>query len=129
MQANRNRDTKPELRLRSILHSRGFRFYVCRRPLPEVRWTADIVFPRLKLAVFVDGCFWHQCPEHYRRPRRNTEYWVPKIEKNVARDREFDRLLAEAGWVVVRGWSHDDPERLARRVERQIRAQRSRYSR
>lgn len=121
MQGNRSRDTKPELRVRSILHARGLRYRVSARPVPDVRRTADVLFTKARVAVFVDGCFWHGCPEHYRRPGSNTDYWDAKVLHNVARDREVDGLLAGAGWTVVRGWEHDDPALLADRIEALVR--------
>jgi DNA mismatch endonuclease (patch repair protein) len=110
MQANRSRDTKPELALRRLLHARGMRYRVATRPLPELRRTADIVFRRARVAVFVDGCYWHGCPEHYRVPRQHTGYWSAKIAMNVDRDRDTDVRLHEAGWKVLRFWEHEDPE-------------------
>lgn len=105
--ANRRTGTKPEMRLRSALHSEGLRY---RRDLlirsGEVRTKPDIVFTRLKVAVFVDGCFWHGCPLHQVIPKSNREYWVPKLESNVRRDRRVDAALAEDGWRVVRIWEH-----------------------
>src|SRR5688572_18555770 len=95
MQGNRSRDTKPELLLRSILHARGMRYRVHYRLL-GTRHTADVVFTRARVAVFVDGCWWHGCPEHYREPKSNTGYWLPKIERNLARDAKVDALLDEA---------------------------------
>lgn len=121
MQGNRSRDTKPELLLRSILHRRGMRYRIAARPLPDIRHTADLVFRRAKVAVFVDGCFWHGCADHYRRPGSNTDYWDAKVQRNVERDREVDRLLAAAGWTVVRAWEHEDPDEVADRVERLVR--------
>ena len=117
MQGNRSRDTKPELAVRSILHARGLRYRVNYKPLSGVRHTADIVFPRARVAVFVDGCWWHRCPEHYKQPKSNIGYWLPKIERNVARDAKVDALLADAGWTVVRAWEHENPEAVADRVE------------
>ncbi|MFD4398473.1 very short patch repair endonuclease [Kitasatospora sp. NPDC058478] len=122
MQGNRNKDTKPELRLRSLLHKQGFRYRVAARPLPELRRTADIVFPRLKVAVFVDGCYWHGCPEHLRASSKNVEFWRTKIEGNQARDAETDRLLREAGWMVIRVWEHEDPAEAAAKVAGVVRA-------
>jgi DNA mismatch endonuclease (patch repair protein) len=81
------------------------------------RRRADIVFPTRKVAVLVDGCFWHSCPEHATRPKRNAEWWAEKLARNVARDRETDMLLAEAGWTVVRIWEHEMPTEAADRVE------------
>lgn len=106
MLGNRNRDTGPELRLRRELHRRGYRFRVNRR-VPPARTYADIVFPRQRVAIFVDGCFWHRCPEHYRPSVKNSSYWSEKIARNVARDRANDRLLEQENWVVVRVWEHE----------------------
>lgn len=124
MQGNRSRDTRPELLVRSLLHRRGLRYRVAARPLPGVRRTADVVFTRAKVALFIDGCFWHGCPEHYRRPGSNVPYWDAKVQRNAARDREVDELLAAAGWTVVRAWEHEDPAEVADRVEAVVRAAR-----
>ena len=113
MLACRNRDTRPEKVLRSLLHASGLRFRVCARPVSAVRRTADVVFPRVRVAVFIDGCFWHGCPEHYRLPRTNTEYWNEKITGNQRRDEHTNKLLNDAGWTVVRVWEHEDPVEAA----------------
>ena len=107
MLANRHRDTGPELRVRRAVHAMGLRYRVAFRPLKTVRRSADLVFTRAHVAVFVDGCFWHGCPDHFSLPATNTEYWTAKITGNSARDRETDRLLGEAGWTVVRVWEHE----------------------
>lgn len=107
MQANRRTDTKPELALRSALHAAGLRFRKdLRLDLGSARVRPDIVFTRAKVAVFVDGCYWHCCPDHGTRPKTNADYWTPKLERNVERDREHDKALTEAGWKVVRVWEH-----------------------
>lgn len=116
MQGNRNKDTKPELRLRSLLHKRGLRYRVAARPLPELRRTADVLFPKMKIAVFVDGCYWHGCPEHLRASSKNAQFWRTKIEGNQSRDAETDRLLRDAGWTVIRVWEHEDPVEASARV-------------
>lgn len=116
MQAIKRRDTKPELALRSELHRRGFRFYVDRAPLPRMRRRADIVFPRKKIAVYVDGCFWHGCPVHGTWPKNNADWWRAKIEANQIRDQETDQQLIEAGWIVVRVWEHEHAGDAAGRV-------------
>ncbi|MFF3978531.1 very short patch repair endonuclease [Streptomyces sp. NPDC001828] len=116
MRGNRNKDTKPELRLRSLLHKQGLRYRVASRPLPELRRTADVVFSKARVAVFVDGCYWHGCPEHLRPSSVNVEFWREKIASNQARDLETDRLLQDAGWTVVRVWEHEDPDTAAARV-------------
>lgn len=120
MQGNRSRDTKPEVRLRQALHARGLRYRVCARPLPDVRRTADIVFTRKKVAVQMHGCFWHACPEHFRWPKTNAGYWRPKIERNVARDVDLQRLLAENGWQLVVVWEHEALDDAVDRISRAI---------
>ncbi|WP_454226247.1 very short patch repair endonuclease [Propioniciclava flava] len=107
MQANRRRDTKPELALRSALHRAGFRYRVDYRiALPGGRVRPDIVFTRKRIAVFVDGCFWHCCPEHGSQPSVNQVYWSPKLARNVERDVRNTELLRETGWTVLRIWEH-----------------------
>lgn len=124
MQGNRSRDTSPELALRRLLHARGLRYRVSARPLKEVRRTADLVFGPAKVAVFVDGCFWHRCPDHATDPKTNSAYWKPKLERNVERDRETDLLLANAGWLSIRIWEHEDPRVAAARVARIVQRRR-----
>lgn len=107
MRANRRTDTKPELALRSELHRRGLRFRKdYRLDLGGVRPRPDVVFTRAKVAVFIDGCFWHLCPDHGRAPGSNQAYWSPKLARNVERDRLYDGALRAAGWTVVRVWEH-----------------------
>lgn len=118
MRANRKVGTKPEVKLRSLLHRRGMRFrknFLVRADALSTR--PDIVFPKAKLAVFVDGCFWHACPEHGTSPRHNAEYWTPKLARNVARDAEVTAALERDGWVVVRVWEHVEPITAAELVE------------
>ncbi|MFM8302691.1 MAG: very short patch repair endonuclease [Actinomycetota bacterium] len=118
MLANRGRDTAPEIALRSALHRAGARFRVD-WPLPGMpRRRADVAFPRRRVAVFVDGCFWHGCPKHHVAPRANAGFWAEKVASNRRRDAETDRRLRALGWRVVRTWEHEDPERAARRVLR-----------
>jgi DNA mismatch endonuclease, patch repair protein len=107
MLANRRRDTRPEVELRSRLHRDGFRFR-CDYPVvtPARRVRVDIAFPKRRLAVFIDGCFWHRCPEHGQIPKANRAYWEPKLARNVQRDREIDEALQDAGWTVLRFWEH-----------------------
>lgn len=122
MKSNKSRDTKPELALRSAVHALGLRYRVAAKPLTGVRRTADLVFPRAKVAVFLDGCFWHGCPEHHTVASANAKFWAEKVEGNRTRDRDTDRRLAEAGWDVVRVWEHEDPQVAARHVEEVVRA-------
>ena len=98
MLGNRSQDTSPEVLLRSALHQRGLRFRKHRRPVPSLRSTADVVFGRARVAVFVDGCFWHRCPRHGRYPVGNAQYWRKKLDRNVVRDRANDAALRAAGW-------------------------------
>lgn len=128
MKANRSRDTSPERALRSLVHAAGLRYRVVVKPLPGVRRTADLVFRPTKVAVFVDGCFWHRCPEHFTMPKTNVGYWEPKIARNVERDRETDALLREAGWLVLRFWEHEPPETCAQMVYEEVTARRTRKS-
>lgn len=116
MRGQARRDTAPEVELRRRLYASGLRYRVGFRPLPAMRRTADVAFPRQRVAVFVDGCFWHQCPDHGTRPRANAEFWDSKLARNVARDRETDAALGKAGWVVVRVWEHEDAAAAALRV-------------
>jgi len=117
MESTAQRDTGPEMKLRRALHAAGLRYRVDLSPVPGVRSRADIVFPRLRIAVFVDGCFWHGCPEHGTWPKNNAAWWRKKITDNRDRDRRVDEELRAAGWVVVRVWEHEEPETAVRLVE------------
>jgi len=121
MRSQRSKDTAPELALRRALHARGLRYFIHRRPLPALRRTADIVFPRRRVAVFVDGCFWHGCAEHGNVPTTNGWYWPDKIRKNKSRDADTDAALASYGWKSVRVWEHEDPQVVASRLEGMLR--------
>ena len=116
MSKQRSRDTEAEMLLRKHLHALGLRYRVHRRPLAKVRREVDVLFSRARVAVFVDGCFWHGCPKHASWPHRNSEFWRTKIEKNRARDLDTDRRLREAGWLSVRVWEHEDPAVAAARI-------------
>lgn len=121
MRRNLKRDTRPEVALRSELHARGARFRVnllVRVDGLSVR--PDVVFTRRKLAVFVDGCFWHSCPQHGNMPRRNSEYWRPKLERNARRDDLVNESLGAAGWDVLRAWEHEPIGEVADAVMRAI---------
>lgn len=115
MIANKRRDTQPELRIRRLLHAGGLRFRVDFAPLVPRR-RADIVFTKRRLVVFVDGCFWHGCPEHFVLPETNREFWREKIAANVRRDAETTGTLMAAGWAVVRVWEHIEPEESVRMI-------------
>ncbi|MFI9645927.1 very short patch repair endonuclease [Streptomyces sp. NPDC052040] len=116
MQAIRSRDTTPERLIRQLVHARGLRYRVAARPLPELRRTADMVFRPAKVAVFIDGCYWHGCPVHYVSPKTNPAYWSEKVARNVARDRDTDQRLMEAGWQVLRFWEHESPGDCALKI-------------
>lgn len=122
---NRRSGTKPERALRSALHRRGLRF---RKDLlvrcGDVRVKPDIVFTRARIAVFVDGCFWHCCPEHGVTPKRNASYWIPKLRHNVERDRRVDAALKCEGWIVIRAWEHEETSEVADAVAAAVLPQR-----
>lgn len=121
MSRQRRRDTAPELAIRRLLHARGLRFRVD-LPLPGLlRGRADLTFPTRRLVVFVDGCFWHGCPEHGTQPRANGAWWAAKLQRNADRDRAIDEQLAALGWTVIRIWEHEQPELAADRVEVAVR--------
>lgn len=126
MQANRSRDTKPEIQLRRALHGAGLRYRVCARPLPELRRTADIVFRPAKVAVEVRGCFWHGCPDHHRLPTANRPYWQAKVARNVQRDRDSQDAFERAGWLVIVVWEHEDVAEAARRIAEAVASRRNR---
>jgi DNA mismatch endonuclease (patch repair protein) len=113
MLGNRNRDTAPELALRRLVHAAGLRYRVSAKPLPGMRRTADLLFRPTRVAVFVDGCFWHGCPQHFVPPKTNPDYWREKIGRNMQRDRDTDARLAEEGWLVLRFWEHQPPKDCA----------------
>jgi DNA mismatch endonuclease (patch repair protein) len=116
MQAIRSRDTTPERLIRSLVHAQGLRYRVAARPLPNLRRTADLVFRPAKVAVFIDGCYWHGCPEHYVSPKTNPGYWSDKVARNKARDRDTDEQLQAAGWTVLRFWEHEPAEDCAVKI-------------
>lgn len=130
MQAIKRAGTKPEVRLRSALHAAGLRFRKDYRvDLGVLKPRPDLVFTRSKVAVFVDGCFWHGCPEHSRAPAVNQDYWGPKLARNAERDRAYDDALLAAGWAVIRAWEHVPVEEVADWVLRTVRGRRSRLGR
>lgn len=120
MERQSRRDTKPELALRRAVWRLGLRYRVDIAPIPGRR-RADLVFTRAKVAVYVDGCFWHSCPTHATIPKANREWWIAKLEANVRRDRDTDQRLANAGWSLVRVWEHESVAKSARRVESVVR--------
>jgi DNA mismatch endonuclease (patch repair protein) len=123
MRGSTRRDTRPEIAVRRALHAAGLRFRVDVRVWPGAGAPRpDIVFRRAKVAVFVDGCFWHSCPEHCRVPTTNVDYWVPKLARNRERDRANDVALHANGWDIVRVWEHEDPKEVAQRIAALVRA-------
>ena len=102
----------------------GLRYRVSVRPLAGLRRTADLVFTRARVAVFLDGCFWHGCPQHHTKAAANATFWAEKVAGNRARDRDTDARLAEAGWESVRIWEHEDPAVAAERVADVVRRRR-----
>lgn len=121
MRANRGKDTTPEVAVRRELHRRGLRYRVHERPLAHLRRMADVVFRRARVAVFVDGCFWHGCPEHGSQPRANAPFWQARLGRNKERDAETTAALCAAGWTVIRIWEHESPVSAADRIERVVR--------
>ena len=122
MSRQRSRDTGPELAIRTRLHALGYRYRVDHRPVPAVRTRGDIVFTRARVVVFVDGCFWHQCPLHATSPRHNGAWWEAKLAANVARDRATDQRLDDAGFRVVRIWEHESPDEAVATIVRALAA-------
>lgn len=122
MQSTRRRDTASELALRSLLHRRGLRYRVDYPVIPGSRRRADLVFSRARVAVFIDGCFWHGCPEHASWPKANAEWWREKILTNRRRDEDTDKTLADAGWHVIRVWEHEPPAEAADRIQKAVAA-------
>jgi DNA mismatch endonuclease (patch repair protein) len=125
MRTTRRRDTKPELALRSALHGMGLRFQVD-RTIDGNRRRTDVVFPTERIAVYVDGCFWHACPDHGTTPKSNRQWWVDKLANNVARDAATTEALTAKGWLVLRFWEHDEPTATASTIYDHVMAMRTR---
>jgi DNA mismatch endonuclease, patch repair protein len=121
MRANRGRDTGPELAIRRAVHALGLRYRVSHRPVASLRRTADLVFTRARVAVFVDGCFWHGCPEHHTVAKTNAGFWASKVEGNRQRDVDTTNRLLDANWRVLRFWEHEDPVEAAQRIASVVR--------
>jgi DNA mismatch endonuclease, patch repair protein len=115
MQRMPRSSTGPEILIRRELHRRGLRF---RLNSPQLPGRPDIVFTGRQIAIFVDGCFWHACPEHGVLPKNNRDWWRNKLTRNVARDREKDMQLAALGWIAVHVWEHEDPTEAVDTIER-----------
>ena len=124
MRANKGVDTRPELELRSLVHKAGLRYAINVRPEHEINRRADIVFRSAKVAIFVNGCFWHGCPKHYVLPKTNKRFWIDKVKRNRERDEETKLLLRRRGWKVIILWEHEDFSRPAVRIVREVRSRR-----
>ncbi|MGW6944141.1 very short patch repair endonuclease [Streptomyces xanthophaeus] len=121
MSRQARRDTAPEVAVRKLLHAAGLRYRLQWKVPGMSRRTIDIAFPGARVAVFMDGCFWHGCPVHATSPRANSEWWRMKLDRNRARDMETTAHLQSAGWLVLRFWEHEPPETVARRVHQVVR--------
>lgn len=120
MERQGRRDTAAELAVRRAVHARGLRYRVDRSPLKGLRSRADLVFGPTKVAVYVDGCFWHGCPAHATEPKNNAEWWREKLSANKERDLRANESLTAAGWLVLRFWEHEDPDAVADQIERAV---------
>ncbi len=120
MVGQRRRDTTPELAVRRALYSAGLRYRVEYAALPGMRRRVDVAFPRVRLALLVDGCWWHGCPDHGHDAKTNTEWWATKLRRNWDRDRDTDERLRSAGWRVIRAWEHEEPGAVADRVRSEL---------
>jgi DNA mismatch endonuclease (patch repair protein) len=120
MQGAAGRETKPEARLRTALWALGLRFRKDVRVDPALRTRADVVFARQRVCVFLDGCYWHRCPEHFRLPRSNTAWWSRKLQRNVDRDERATAELSARGWKVIRVWEHERLDYAAARIHKEI---------
>ncbi|WP_326817166.1 very short patch repair endonuclease [Streptomyces sp. NBC_01762] len=125
MSRQARRDTTPEVAVRKLLHAAGYRYRINERVPGMSRRTIDIAFTRAKVAVMIDGCFWHGCPEHATQPKANSEWWRVKLDRNMARDVETTEHLTAAGWTVLRFWEHEAPSRVADRVAETVDRERS----
>jgi DNA mismatch endonuclease (patch repair protein) len=129
MQANKGRDTGPELALRRALHAAGLRYRVGAHPIPGSRQTVDIVFPRARVAVEVRGCFWHGCPDHHRPARRHAAFWKDKVAGTIGRDQAKRKALEAAGWALLAVWEHEDVADAAERIAAAVAERRRRRQR
>ncbi|MFJ3142280.1 very short patch repair endonuclease [Streptomyces halstedii] len=125
MSRQARRDTAPEVAVRKLLHASGYRYRLNERVPHMSRRTIDIAFTRARVAVFLDGCFWHGCPDHATRPKSNAEWWRQKLDKNMARDAETTAHLVSEGWTVLRFWEHQPPTEVAAVVAEAVDRERS----
>ncbi|MDT0308451.1 very short patch repair endonuclease [Streptomyces sp. DSM 44917] len=126
MRRQRREETGPELAVRRLLHAAGLRYRLHHRVPGMARRRIDIAFPGPRIAVFLDGCFWHCCPQHASYPKANAEHWRRKFEQNTVRDTETTVHLQGAGWTVLRFWEHESPEEVAVKVADTVRERRTR---
>ena len=126
MKQQLRRDTRPEMAVRQQLHALGIRYRVDVKLEPDLRTRGDIAWRGLRLAVFIDGCFWHGCPIHATAPKANADWWREKLDANIVRDRRADDALRDRGWTVLRFWEHDAPEAIAAEISRSLEQLRSR---
>ncbi|MBF6051084.1 DNA mismatch repair protein Vsr [Streptomyces eurocidicus] len=125
MSRQASRDTTPEMAVRRLLYKAGHRYRLQRKVPGMPRRSIDIAFPGIKVAVFLDGCFWHGCPQHATSPKANADWWRQKLDRNVARDQETTEQLIEAGWTVLRFWEHEAPTTVAADVAAAVAAARA----
>ncbi|MFJ2646370.1 very short patch repair endonuclease [Streptomyces sp. NPDC087420] len=116
MSRQARRDTEPEVAVRKLLHASGYRYRLNVRVPDMPRRTVDITFSKAKVAVFLDGCFWHGCPKHATQPKANAEWWREKLDRNMARDLETTEHMTALGWTVLRFWEHEAAAAVAARV-------------
>ena len=122
MRAAKSRDTEAEMKVRRLLHSMGLRYRVDYLVLTKPRRKADIAFTRAKVAVFIDGCFWHGCPKHGTSAKANAEFWRNKIQTNKERDLDTNKRLKKEGWLIIRAWEHEEPEKVASKIASKVSA-------
>ncbi|MFI0829177.1 very short patch repair endonuclease [Streptomyces roseolus] len=124
MSRQASKDTAAELAVRRLLHAAGLRYRV-EYPVPGMaRRRIDVAFTSVKVAVLIDGCFWHGCPEHATHPKANAEWWRAKLDRNMARDRETTEHLRAQGWTVLRFWEHEAPEEVVLRIAAAVKCRR-----
>lgn len=120
MRATPQRNTSAELAVRRLLHSHGYRYRVNLSPIAGLRSRADIVFTKHKIAIYIDGCFWHACPLHASWPKKNPQFWKSKIQENIRRDHRVQQELINSGWTVLRFWEHESPQLVVTRIENEL---------
>ncbi|WP_086474772.1 very short patch repair endonuclease [Plantibacter elymi (nom. nud.)] len=125
MRSNRGRDTKPEIAVRRLVHAQGLRYRVSARPEPDLRRTADLLFTRARVAVFIDGCYWHGCPVHYTAPVANGRFWAEKVARNRERDGETTAVLKSRDWTVLHFWEHESAHLVADEIVATVRNRRT----